>query len=62
MNDCPGCKRLAWQLEEALTRLAEERAAARRATDLMVKGEMMRDRLMLQAITGQFPPKGEAAK
>jgi F0F1-type ATP synthase membrane subunit b/b' len=53
---CENCEQLEKELAEALRQRDEAREQANRATDLMMKGEALRGRMMLQAIVGEFPP------
>lgn len=48
--DCERCQRLEAELAETRLRLDEANARAARATDLMMKGEQLRDRMMLGSI------------
>ncbi len=57
---CPNCKALEQELSEALLQLDEAKEAAARATDLMMAGEALRDRMLFESILGTFtsPAKG----
>ncbi len=57
---CPNCWQLEKELAIALQERDEARAQAAKATDLMMKGESLRSKMMLQAIVGEFPPKKKA--
>jgi len=52
---CPNCWELEKELSQALKERDEAREQASRATDLMMKGEALRSRMMLDAIVGKFP-------
>jgi hypothetical protein len=52
MIDCPNCWELRKMLEHALRERDEARDRAGVATDLMMKGEALRDRMMLGSILG----------
>lgn len=54
---CPNCWMIEKELIKVRRQLAEARAQAAQATDLMMKGESLRSKMMLQAILGEFPPK-----
>lgn len=56
---CENCERLEKELAYALSERDEARQAANRATDLMMKGEALREKIMFQAIVGEFPPAGK---
>jgi len=57
MMHCDNCWMLEKELTEARRQLAEAHSQSAQATDLMMKGESLRSKLMLQAILGEFPPK-----
>lgn len=48
--DCERCMNLEAELAETRRQLDEANARAARATDLMMKGEQLRDRMMLGSI------------
>jgi len=52
---CPNCEALERELRQALRERDEARAQASRATDLMMKGEALREKIMFQAIVGEYP-------
>lgn len=49
---CPNCELLAEDLMDANRRLKEAKALGNQATDLMVKGEAIRERMKLESIVG----------
>lgn len=49
---CENCRRLEKELAYLLMERDEARQEAARATDLMMKGEALRDKMMLGAILG----------
>jgi len=57
MWSCPNCEALAAELDRVTKERDQERESWAKATDLMMKGEALRDRMMFMAITGKFPPK-----
>jgi hypothetical protein len=50
IHECDNCYWLEKELAEALRQRDEARAAASTATDLMMKGESLRSKMMLEAI------------
>lgn len=52
MNNCENCRQLEKELAYALAERDEARQRAATATDLMMKGEALRDKQMLGAILG----------
>jgi hypothetical protein len=50
MKYCQDCEELLMELEYTRKQLKEAREIAARATDLMMKGEALREKMMLQAI------------
>lgn len=59
MMYCPNCEFLLAELKRVEKERDEAKESANRATDLMMKGEALRGKMMLEAILGDFPPKKE---
>jgi len=57
MGDCADCDELRMRIRDLEASLKEANDRAAKATDLMVKGEALRGKIMLGAILGTFPPK-----
>ena len=49
---CPNCKKLWLEIDLLTAERDAARAQAAQATDLMMKGEALRDRMFLHAIVG----------
>lgn len=62
LSYCPRCLALEKELAIVLQERDEARKAASTATDLMMKGEALREKMMFQAIVGEFPPKEGAVR
>src|ERR1041385_548172 len=61
IHHCLNCEALERELAQALRERDEARAQASRATDLMMKGEALREKIMFQSIVGEYPVRGKKA-
>lgn len=57
-HGCPGCRSLEAQLSEARRERDEARERSATATELLIKGEALREKMMFESIlAGAWPPE-----